>query len=123
MSLKNVAQLSVWVFFTFMTEHTLNELKKREREIVTELIALNDLIEILTKNNNCMPWYPKKDNVGDLICPVCDGTGKVTDKITHQMRECVLCFGKGAVIPKGNAKVYPMPQKDLSRIMHITKLK
>ncbi len=71
-----------------------------------------------------MPWYPKKDpNSGDQICPVCDGSGEVVDEKTRNRRPCVLCLGKGAVIPKGNAKVYPMPQKDLSRIMHITKLK
>lgn len=69
-----------------------------------------------------MPWYPKKDNVGDLICPVCEGTGKVTDKNSHNVRNCVLCLGKGSVIPKGNATVYPMSQGDLTRVMHLTNL-
>ena len=48
-----------------------------------------------------MTWYPRHQHRLES-CPVCFGSGQVTDAKKHILRMCVVCRGDGTVRSKVN---------------------
>jgi hypothetical protein len=42
-------------------------------------------------------YYPPKRPKEIMLCPCCNGSGKVRDKNTAKIRDCVGCFGNGVL--------------------------